>query len=255
MRIPKWWMGVVAFGLGVLVLIAAVTKISEYPAVTTPATNDLFLLASGATNKHVRYDNLKNAVNSGVSNVIATNITAVTINSTTNIVNVAKGGHVTVENTFTLLPAGPNKLLRTDSDTNVVAATIGSGLAFDGTTLSATGGGGASVWVPTTALTYSGGTNVTMHASGGTNFTVEVTNTTFMAAPSNPPGSSSTNTTWTVTFKMDATGGYVVTWTNLFKGPQFQPLTNANAVSMVTITTSTLTNGQYFLDYGLIGLQ
>ncbi len=171
---------------------------------------------------------------------------------------VQNGNHnnMIVSNSFKLIPAGPSKILRTDSNTNVVAAVIGTGLAFDGTNLTTTGSSsGASVWIPNTALTYSGGTNITMDASGGTNFTVAVTNTIFMADPTNPPGSTSTNTSWTMTFKMDGTGGYAVTWTNKFKGIQFQPLTNANAVSMVTITTSSFTNGQYYLDYGITGLQ
>lgn len=38
----------------------------------------------------------------------------------------------------------PSKILRTDANTNLNIVTVGSGLSFDGTTLSATGGGGAA---------------------------------------------------------------------------------------------------------------
>lgn len=171
---------------------------------------------------------------------------------------VQNGSHNTmiISNSLTIQPVKTN-LLATTSTGLVTNANYGSGISWDPTTrtLSATASGSASTWVPNAALAYSGGTNVTMDASGGTNFTLLVTNTVFMAAPSNPPGSTSTNTSWTVTFKMDGTGGYAVTWTNLFKGAQFQPLTNANAISLVTITTSPFTNGQYWLDYGIFGLQ
>jgi hypothetical protein len=126
----------------------------------------------------------------------------------------------------------------------------------------AAGGGGASTWLPIATLAYTSATNVTMDASGGTNFLVNVTNTTFMAAPANAPGSSTTtNTCWTVTFKMNATGGYAVTWTNLFKFPggptaAFQPTTNANAVSKITICASCVTNGVYEVpDYGVYDIR
>jgi hypothetical protein len=71
-----------------------------------------------------------------VSNISVTNLNAQTINVTSNIYNVAKGGHLTVYSNLTVLQAGASKLLRTDANTNVAATTIGTGLTFDGTTLS-----------------------------------------------------------------------------------------------------------------------
>jgi len=233
---------------------------------------------------------------------IITNLTTIL----TNIFNVAKGGHLTVYSNLTVLQAGPSKLLRTDSNTNVASTTIGNGLAFDGTTLYSTnlaesqlaltdvttanasttkhgfapkypndatkyldgtgaysvpaggGGGGASVWVPNTALTYSGGTNLTIDGSGGTNFFVTLTNTAFFVTPSNVPASKATNTSFQVWFMQDGTGGRLVTWTNAsFKFPggstaAFQPLTNANAVSYISFSMSPFTNGIFVADYGVL---
>jgi len=40
-----------------------IKKTSEFPAVTTPGTNDIFLLESGVTNKYITYSNLKSSIN------------------------------------------------------------------------------------------------------------------------------------------------------------------------------------------------
>lgn len=180
--------------------------------------------------------------------------------STNNFFVSGKGNTLIVTQALTIEAVKTNVLATTSSGL-VTNANYGSGITWDPSTLtiSASGGGGASTWVPVTALAYSGGTNITMSAAGSTNFTVTLTNTTFMAAPTEAPSSPTTNTSWTVTFKQDATGGRLVTWTNKFFFPggslgAFQPDTNANAVSMVTITTSPYTNGNYFVDYGILGL-
>lgn len=55
-----------------LLAVAATVKISEYPAVTTPADTDKFLLASGSTNKNITYANLKTSVGIPASNTVAT---------------------------------------------------------------------------------------------------------------------------------------------------------------------------------------
>jgi len=52
-------------------------------------------------------------------------------------------GTVTFNANAKPLVVGPGKLVRTDSGTNLSAVVIGSGVAFDGTTLSATGSGGS----------------------------------------------------------------------------------------------------------------
>lgn len=130
------------------------------------------------------------------------------------------------------------------------------------TYLGVSGGGGgssnaATTWIPNTALSYvGGGTNVAIDGSGGTNFYLTVTKATHMTTPSNIPASASTNTVFTVFFKMDGTGTWDVTWTNNFKfpgGPNavFKPTTNANAVSWVSFTMSPFTNGVFMADYGV----
>ena len=47
----------------VVLMAAVVVKISQFPQVTTPGTNDLFLLASATTNKNIKYSDLKAAIN------------------------------------------------------------------------------------------------------------------------------------------------------------------------------------------------
>ena len=69
------------------------------------------------------------------TNQYSTNVFAQTINTVTNIYNVAKGGHLEISSNFTVLKVGPSKLVRTDSGTNLAPVTVGTGLAFDGTTL------------------------------------------------------------------------------------------------------------------------
>src|SRR2546423_2740782 len=61
-----------------------VVKISEFPAVTTPADTDLLLLASGATNKNITFANFRNAIGgtsgTAVNNIYVTNISVTNIN-------------------------------------------------------------------------------------------------------------------------------------------------------------------------------
>ncbi|MES2367081.1 MAG: hypothetical protein V4563_14490 [Pseudomonadota bacterium] len=193
-----------------------------------------------------------------VTNLFATNITVQNNLTVSNLFTV-NGNHNTliVTNSLTLQTIKTNVLATTSSGliTNV---NYGSGLTWTPSTLtlSASGGGGASVWIPNAALTYSGGTNVTIDGSGGTNFYVLLTNTAFFATPSNIPASSTTNTSFTVFFQQNATGTWDVTWTNAsFKWPggsQFKPLTNASSVSWVTFTMSPFTNGIFVGDYGVL---
>lgn len=235
------------------------TTISSLPQITTPSTNTYFEVADmSATPKSrkLAIGDLKTAVN-------PTNLTLSVNGTNTTTPNLQDSASVTWSKSASNLTAKASTTVSVNATNTTTpnfqdSATVTWSKSGSNLTATAAGGGGASTWGPNATLSYSGATNVTMDASGGTNFVVNVTNTTFMAAPSNPPGSTSTNTTWTVTFKMNSTGGYAVTWTNLFKfpgGTAFQPATNANAVSMLTITTSPYTNGQYYADYGILGIQ
>src|SRR5437660_1359677 len=100
-------------GASLLLLLGAVVirKTSEYPTVTVPGTNDLFLLAvpatnglfgPGATNHNIKYSALKAAIN-------ATNVQG---------------------------SGTANTLTRWTSTNTLGSAAIGTGLTFDGTTLS-----------------------------------------------------------------------------------------------------------------------
>ncbi len=195
------------------------------------------------------------------TNIFATNITVTqTITVTTNLFSIAKGGHLTISTNITIMTNASLTFSNLPWPSVMVVGANGdltnanlSGLTLSGNTLTA-----ISASPVVTALTYSSATNVTMSAAGGTNFTLEVTNTVFMAAPLNPPGAASPQTCWTITFRENATGAHAITWTNLFKfpgGTQFQFLTNAAAVSTCTICTSPYTNGQYYVDYGILGVQ
>jgi hypothetical protein len=82
-----------------------------------------------------------NPIAAGGTNTTNTVINATTVNVTSNVFNIGKGGHLQISSNLTVLQIGPSKIVRTDGNTNLAATTIGPGLAFDGTTLSATGGG------------------------------------------------------------------------------------------------------------------
>src|SRR2546421_10723564 len=74
-----------------------VVKISEFPAVTTPADTDLLLLASGATNKNITFANLRNAIG-GSSGTAVNNIYATTISVTNlNVQNITVKGKSAAE--------------------------------------------------------------------------------------------------------------------------------------------------------------
>ncbi len=131
--------------------------------------------------------------------------------SVTNTFHVGKGGTVIISTNLTLIPAGPSKLLRTDANTNVVATTIGSGLAFDGTTLSATGGGGG----PSTHVTTLGwsGTNLTGFncATNGESFYVLATNNAhFGTSTFSNLQNKDAYMTYTLCVQQDSTGGRII---------------------------------------------
>lgn len=185
--------------------------------------------------------------------------------SISNHFTVSKGGHLVISNSFTILTNGVATLSNLPSPSVLVLNTdqaitnaILSGLTLVGNTLTASGGGGASVWQPNTALTYSGSTNLTIDGSGNTNFYVVLTNTAFFTTPNNVPASASSNTTFTVYFQQDATGGRLVTWTNgsfVFPGNvPFLPSTNASSISYVTFSMSPFSAGKFIGDYGVIGV-
>lgn len=99
---------------------------------------------------------------------------------------------------------------------------------------------------PRVILSYTGGTNVSgFDWNAGSEFILFVTNTTFFPAPSNVPN---TNVWQSVTVHLinDGTGGYGITFTNLFKwinGIAPVITTNANAYDVLTFMPAARTNG------------
>jgi len=182
------------------------------------------------------------------SNFFATNVTVQTINVTSNIFNVGKGGHLTITNDFTPQQVGASKIVSTAADGSLTNAVIGSGITWDGTTLSASGGGGASTWVPVVTLAFVT-TNVTVPLNGGTNFIVTLTNAaTGFFTSSGAPASAATNASWTLTTVQDGFGGRLMNFdTSVFhfmNGVVPVCTTNANAEDVWTMTTSAKTAGK-----------
>jgi len=250
-----------AFGvaLAALALVAAtvVVKISQFPNVTTPGTNDLFLIAvSGITNKNIKYSDLKTAIVSGVSNFTGTNITAVTINNTTNIFNVAKGGHLTVSTNITIqtnatltlsnLPAPSVLVLGTNR--NVANATLNGLTLGDDNTLTATGGGGDTTGTNIVALTQAGTNAAQMDwslvARGGV-FKLALTNNAYFGTPANV-ANTSFKQCWLIV-QQPGTGTCLVTFTNgQFSTPEGSTLindTNNSAVTVYQMISDVFTNG------------
>lgn len=221
------------------------------------ATHSGGLGLSGATNRlsiandTLLLDGVPVVGGAGVTNIFDTTII------TNNFFVSGKGNTLVVTQALTIQAIKTN-LVATTSTGLLTNANYGTGIAWDPATLtisSTATGGGASVWMPNTALGYTSSTNLTIDGSGGTNFTVFLTNTAFFATPANIPASKATNTMFTVYFQQDSTGGRLVTWTNasfFFPGNSpFQPLTNANAMSSVTFSMSPFTNGIFIGDYGV----
>ena len=197
------------------------------------------------------YDGTGNFTTPGSSSTPITNFVSIT-----NSFTVAKGGHMTISNNITILTNGTFTLqnlplpsvLIVGTNGNVTNATL-SGLTLgNDNTLTASGGGGASTWVPVTTLAFST-TNVTIPLNGGTNFVVTLTNSsTGYFTSSAAPSSASTNTTFTVTAIQDGTGTRAMNWdTNVFHfmgGVVPVCTTNANAEDVFTISTSAKTAGK-----------
>ncbi len=80
--------------------------------------------AGNTTNtfNYVTITNLNVLNNVTISNLSVTNITVQTINITTNLYNVAKGGHLTITNDFTPQQVGASKLVATATDGSLTNA-------------------------------------------------------------------------------------------------------------------------------------
>jgi len=208
------------------------------------------------------------ATNIYASNIVATNITTTTINVTTNTYNVAKGGHLTITNDFTIQTNGALILnLSTPSvlvlGTNkiVTNATL-SGLTLDNNnTLTASGGGSSSVflngisvsnpnltdnsWITFTAtsttnisatpiasvttLTYSG-TNLTGFDCANKVFKIVLTQNSFIGTVVNLPTTSQYKE-FVLAVQQDSTGGRFLNFTNsIFEWSEgVQPISTTNA--------------------------
>ncbi len=268
-------------GLLALISIAAtlIVKISEFPAVTTPSDTDLFLLASGSTNKNVTFANLRNALGGSSTNVV-NNLYSTNVYSTTNYYTVGKGGKLIVTNGITPLDVTASSLLRVDSNQKIAATTVGTGLSFDGTTLSASSsGGGSALYVngtsvtnanfkdgafividtvattnlsvrplaTVTTLTWSGTNLVGMDLAASKVFKITLTNSAFFATSTfaNLP-TTSQYAEWVLMVQEDSTGGYFLNFTNSTiawaEGVQPVKTTNANAIDYYYFHTDLSTN-------------
>lgn len=190
------------------------------------------------------------------------------INASTTEVTEAKADRVQIGS------VGASKLLRVDSDGYATPVTIGPGITFDGTTLSASTNGGAGVTYeydfiistnnffisgkgntlimtnyvrfPYTRLTMSG-TNVSqVNLDNGSAYWLTLTNTGHMVAPTGLPG---TDLMQTIQITVQNAGGFALTWaTNWFGSATNTPsiTTNANAIEVFTFVTSPLSATELF---------
>lgn len=176
---------------------------------------------------------------------------------------IATNGTVIIPVPLGLPSLSPSVLLRLDNNTNVAAVTIGANLSFDGTTLSATGGGGGTglTNVFDSNFTSIGGTNI--HLAGSLNLTnafiAKLTNTSVAAFPFLLPSSllrldSNTNLA-VVTIgsglsfdgtTLTGTGGGGTGLTNTFDPTQFTLVsgTNVHITNGASVTNLAVQGGE-----------
>jgi len=154
------------------------------------------------------------------------------------------------------LDVGASKLSRTDSNTKLAAVTVGTGLSFDGTTLSATGGVAGSQTNTPIVLTLggTGGTNVSggdwsLGSASGTTFKLILTANAYFGPTSfsNVPNTNGQQNAILYIYQ-DGTGTRTVTWTNsvfsFVNGVALVQTTNAGALDTYSLFNDLQTNGQ-----------
>jgi len=125
------------FVAAVLMAATVVKKVSDFPSVTTPGTNDLFLLASGATNKNIKYSDLRTSIRGG------TNQAANSVMATPDGVTGTAGLRALVAADIPSLPASKigsgtldtNRLPALVKDLGALSGVTGDVFYFDGTHL------------------------------------------------------------------------------------------------------------------------
>jgi hypothetical protein len=182
--------------------------------------------------------------------VNSTTVNATTVNVTSNTFNVGKGGHLTISSNLTVLQVGPSKLVRTDSGTNLAAVIVGTGLAFDGTTLSSpipTNFPNAIftnyVQMPWTTLTMTGSNVSTIDLSAGSAFKLLATNKCFFGAPTGLPGTNLAQS-FQIAIQQDSTGARTVMFTN-----SAWVMNNAGTSTNATPTINTNSSGLTVLSF------
>jgi len=203
-------------------------------------------------------------VNGNHNTLIVTN--ALTLNSLkTNLLAVTSTGLITNANYGSGITWTPSTLTLSASSgttvsvnaTNVTTpniqdtATVTWAVSGSNVTATAVSSGGAAGWPPNTALTYSGGTNLTIALGPSqTNYYATLTNsTTFFVAPTGLPATTTTNLTFYLFLQQDSTGVRAVSWAGNFKWPSgVAPVitTNASAIDCIVFTTSPFTTTNLF---------
>jgi len=155
------------------------------------------------------------------------------------------------------LDVGASKLSRTDSNTKLAAVTVGTGLSFDGTTLSATGGVAGSQTNTPIVLTLggTGGTNVSggdwsLGSASGTTFKLILTTNAFFGATSfsNVPTTNGQQNALLYVYHDSSSTPYTNTWTNsvfsFVNGIAPVQTTNAGSCDVYSLFNDLQTNGQ-----------
>lgn len=137
-------------------------------------------------------------------------------------------------------------IVRTDGNTNLAHVTIGSGLSFDGTTLSSSGGGGLTEAVTTLTYTTTNAVGFDCSTNGASYFLLLTNHVLFGSSTFSSLPAKTAYRTFTLCLQQDSTGGYVPKFTNSIvawaDGVQPVIKTNANAVSYIYLHTSLATN-------------
>ncbi len=227
--------------LAALAFIAAtiVTKISQYPAVTTPATNDLFVVESGTTNKNITYANLKAAIN--LTNTFSVNATNVPTPNVTNSATVTwsiNGTNITATSAAGGTTVSVNATnVSTPNFTNSSTVTW----AISGSNVTATASTAALTWITLTQI----GTNIFgFDPSLGNYFKLTITNTAFIPAPTTLP-STTTPQNIELWILENNIGTWSVTWATNYafmNRTAPQQTTNANAIDIYTLSAHAFTN-------------
>ena len=242
MKNKIWFLGLGLLASATLMAAVVITKVSQYPNVTTPGTNDFILLAitnAPGTNHNIKYKDLKAAINSTNVNGSGTATTVAYWSGTNTLGAIPDGepGFVLTINSggdLEFLPVAGGA-----GDTNIFDITIVTNNIFisgKGNTLVITN----YIRLPVTTLTLTG-TNVSaINLTNGSAFKLTLTTNAYIAAPTGLPGTNLIQGLQ-IFIQQDGTGSRTLTWHSAWKFPGGTAptmTTTTNALDVYTFASS-----------------